>query len=42
MDVIKVIIENDPDLSIKNENGQTPRELALEMGEASNAKGIFG
>lgn len=39
MDIIKVLIENDADLSIKNENGHTPRELALELKEASRTKG---
>lgn len=30
MDVIKVLIENDADVNIKNKNGQTPLEIALE------------
>lgn len=30
MDIIKVLIENDADVNIKNKNGQTPLEIALE------------
>lgn len=39
MDVIKILIDHNADLSIKNENGQTPRDIAIEMAEELNAKG---
>lgn len=41
VDVIKILIDYNADLSIKNENGQTPRDIAVEMAEELNSKGIY-
>lgn len=41
MDVIKILIDYNADPSIKNEIGQTAREIAIEMAEELNAKGTF-